>query len=264
MSESTKPVVLIIRDGWGENHDASYDAYNAVKLANTPVADRLTAEYPRTEIMACGLDVGLPEGIMGNSEVGHQNIGAGRVVDQEITDQQGDRHRFRQRQSGTPGRAGQCAGAGQCAALHGAGVGCRGALMLDHLYGLLAIAKEAGVEKVYLHAFTDGRDTGPFTGKGFIEQAEAKMAEIGVGQIASVAGRYWAMDRDNRWDRVQRAYDCLTGRTIERTLPLRRKPSKPSTTRRRPRARRGTSFVRRPQWSTPRAIRSRRSRAGTR
>ncbi len=84
MSEKQKPVVLIIRDGWGANHDASYDAYNAVKLANTPVADRLSAEYPRTEIAACGLEVGLPAGIMGNSEVGHQNIGAGRVVDQEL------------------------------------------------------------------------------------------------------------------------------------------------------------------------------------
>ena len=84
MSEKQKPVVLIIRDGWGANHDASYDAYNAVKLANTPVADRLSAAYPRTEIAACGLEVGLPEGIMGNSEVGHQNIGAGRVVDQEL------------------------------------------------------------------------------------------------------------------------------------------------------------------------------------
>jgi len=89
--------------------------------------------------------------------------------------------------------------------------------MLDHLYGLLAVAKESGVEKIYLHAFTDGRDTGPFSGKAFIEAVEAKMAELGVGQVASVAGRYWAMDRDNRWDRVQRAYDCLTGRKIEKS-----------------------------------------------
>ena len=218
MPETHKPVVLIIRDGWGENHDSSYDDYNAVKLANTPVADKLTAQYPRTEIEACGLAVGLPEGIMGNSEVGHQNIGAGRVVDQEIVrinkgiatgtvkdspELQKAFDQVKQKDS----------------ALHFMGLVSDAGVhsMLDHLYGLLAIAKEQGMEKVYLHAFTDGRDTGPFSAKGFIEQAEANMAEIGIGQIATVAGRYWAMDRDNRWDRVQRAYDCLTGRKIEKS-----------------------------------------------
>lgn len=219
MSDSIKPVVLIIRDGWGENHDASYDAYNAVKLANTPVADRLTAEYPRTEIEACGLAVGLPEGIMGNSEVGHQNIGAGRVVDQEIvrinkgiaTGTVKDSPALQAAFANVKEKGG---------AFHFFGLVSDAGVhaMLDHLYGLLAVAKEAGIEKIFLHAFTDGRDTGPFSGKAFIEQAEAKMAELGVGQIASVAGRYWAMDRDNRWDRVQRAYDCLTGRKVERTF----------------------------------------------
>ena len=220
MSEQYKPVVLIIRDGWGENHDASYDAYNAVKLANTPVADKLTAEWPRTEIQACGLAVGLPEGIMGNSEVGHQNIGAGRVVDQEIvrinkgiaTGTVKDSPALQQAFENVKQRG---------SALHFMGLVSDAGVhsMLDHLYGLLAIAKEQGIAKVYLHAFTDGRDTGPFTGKTFIEQAESKMAEIGIGQIATVAGRYWAMDRDNRWDRVQRAYDCLTGRHVERSFP---------------------------------------------
>jgi len=220
MSEQYKPVVLIIRDGWGENHDASYDAYNAVKLANTPVADKLTAEWPRTEIQACGLAVGLPEGIMGNSEVGHQNIGAGRVVDQEIvrinkgiaTGTVKDSPALQQAFENVKQRG---------SALHFMGLVSDAGVhsMLDHLYGLLAIAKEQGIAKVYLHAFTDGRDTGPFTGKTFIEQAESKMAEIGIGQIATVAGRYWAMDRDNRWDRVQRAYDCLTGCRIEKTYP---------------------------------------------
>ncbi|MGB0792458.1 MAG: 2,3-bisphosphoglycerate-independent phosphoglycerate mutase [Opitutales bacterium] len=219
MSEAHKPVVLIIRDGWGENHDASYDAYNAVKLAKTPIADKLSAEYPRTEIMASGLAVGLPEGIMGNSEVGHQNIGAGRVVDQEIVRinkgiatgsvKQSPALQATLANVKTKGSALHFMGLVSDAGVHS---------MLDHLYGLLAIAKEEGVEKVYLHAFTDGRDTGPFTGKAFIEQAEAQMAAIGVGKIASVAGRYWAMDRDNRWDRVQRAYDCLTGRAIEKTF----------------------------------------------
>ncbi|MGZ0655321.1 2,3-bisphosphoglycerate-independent phosphoglycerate mutase [Coraliomargarita sp. W4R72] len=220
MSEKLKPVVLIIRDGWGANHDASYDAYNAVKLANTPVADRLTAEYPRTEIEACGLAVGLPEGIMGNSEVGHQNIGAGRVVDQELV-------RINKGiKTGTVKDSPALKAAfdnvrAKGSALHFMGLVSDAGVhsMLDHLYGLLKIAKEEGIEKVYLHAFTDGRDTGPFSGKQFISEVEAQMAEIGVGQIASIAGRYWAMDRDNRWDRVQRAYDCITGRTVERSAP---------------------------------------------
>lgn len=217
MSENRKPVVLIIRDGWGENHDSSYDAYNAVKLAKTPVADRLTAEYPRKEIAACGLAVGLPEGIMGNSEVGHQNIGAGRVVDQEIVRINKGIETGTVRDSPTlrsafdnvreKGSALHLMGLVSDAGVHS---------MLDHLYGLLRIAKDEGIARVYVHAFTDGRDTGPFSGKDFLAQVEANMAEIGVGQIASIAGRYWAMDRDNRWDRVQRAYDCLTGRQIER------------------------------------------------
>jgi 2,3-bisphosphoglycerate-independent phosphoglycerate mutase len=218
MSEQQKPVVLIIRDGWGENHDASYDAYNAVKLAKTPVADRLTAEYPRTEIAACGLAVGLPEGIMGNSEVGHQNIGAGRVVDQEIV-------RINKGiETGTVKDSPALQAAlenvrAKRSALHFMGLVSDAGVhsMLDHLYGLLRIAKDAGIEKVYVHAFTDGRDTGPFSGKNFLAEVEANMAEIGIGQIASISGRYWAMDRDNRWDRVQRAYDCLTGRAIERS-----------------------------------------------
>ena len=219
MKQNVRPVVLIIRDGWGENHDASQDAYNAVKLANTPVADNLTVEWPRTEIKACGLAVGLPEGIMGNSEVGHQNIGAGRVVDQEIV---------RINKGIATGSVKESAALKSAfdnvitkgSALHFMGLVSDAGVhaMLDHLYGLLALAKEAGVEKVFLHAFTDGRDTGPFTGKGFIAEAEAKMSELGLGKIASVTGRYWAMDRDNRWDRVQRAYDCLTGHAVEHSF----------------------------------------------
>ncbi len=219
MSESLKPVVLIIRDGWGENHDTSQDAFNAVKLAQTPVADQLTANWPRTEVAACGLAVGLPEGIMGNSEVGHQNIGAGRVVDQEIVRINKGIETGAVKDSPTLNAAFDKVKA-TGGALHFMGLVSDAGVhaMLDHLYGLLAVTKDAGVDKVYLHAFTDGRDTGPFTGKGFIEAAEAKMAEIGVGRIASVSGRYWAMDRDNRWDRVQRAYDCLTGRAQDRAF----------------------------------------------
>ena len=218
MPEQHKPVVLIIRDGWGENHDSAQDAHNAVKLAATPCADRLSAEWPRTEIAACGTDVGLPDGIMGNSEVGHQNIGAGRVVDQEIL------RINKALEAGTVKDSGALKEAfdNVCAndsALHLMGLVSDAGVhaMLDHLYGLLRIAKDAGVERVFVHAFTDGRDTGPFSGEGFLRDAEAAMASIGVGRIASVSGRYWAMDRDHRWDRVRRAYDCLTARRVERS-----------------------------------------------
>ncbi|MFP4166515.1 MAG: 2,3-bisphosphoglycerate-independent phosphoglycerate mutase [Opitutales bacterium] len=218
MNETTQPVVLIIRDGWGENHDSEQDRCNAVKQANTPCADELTASWPRTEIMACGPDVGLPEGIMGNSEVGHQNIGAGRVVDQEIVridkalaegsvaSTEAVQGAFERVQSGK-GRL-HLMGLVSDAGVHA---------MLTHLYGLVRLAKDAGVSEVCVHAFTDGRDTGPFTGQTFLREVEENLGAIGVGRIASVSGRYWSMDRDNRWDRVRRAYDCLTGRAVERT-----------------------------------------------
>ena len=214
---SKGPVVLIIRDGWGSNHEHAHDAFNAVKIASTPVSDGLTASWPRTELMACGPDVGLPEGIMGNSEVGHQNIGAGRIVDQEIvrinkafaTGQVLDNPVFqaaleRAKGSGKLHLFGLVSDAGVHA-------------MLDHLVGILRLSAVAGINKVFVHAFTDGRDTGPTTGLGFIQELESKMAEIGVGQVASISGRFWSMDRDLRWDRLQLAYDCLTGRKIERT-----------------------------------------------
>jgi 2,3-bisphosphoglycerate-independent phosphoglycerate mutase len=215
--ESVRPVILIIRDGWGENHNSAHDAFNAVKLANTPIADRLTTEWPRTELMACGLDVGLPEGVMGNSEVGHQNIGAGRIVDQEIVrinkgfsensvaNNPVLQEAFKVSQDG---KALHLMGLVSDAGVHA---------MLDHLYGLVQLAKDAGVEKVFIHAFTDGRDTPPQSGLGYIQQAEARFAEIGLGKIASVSGRFWAMDRDLRWNRVEKAYNCLTGRSLEST-----------------------------------------------
>jgi 2,3-bisphosphoglycerate-independent phosphoglycerate mutase len=170
--------------------------------------------------MACGLDVGLPEGIMGNSEVGHQNIGAGRIVDQEIV-----RINKSIRGNGLAENATfnlaistiQKSGG----ALHLMGLVSDAGVhaMLEHLYGLIAAAKNAGIERVFIHAFTDGRDTPPFSGLGYIQQVEAECAKIGIGKIASVSGRFWAMDRDLRWDRVQKAFDCLTGRDIARTAP---------------------------------------------
>ena len=215
MEQKFKPVVLIIRDGWGENHKSSEDSFNAVKLATTPVADQLKQDCPRTEIEASGLAVGLPEGIMGNSEVGHQNIGAGRIVDQEIvrinkgiaTGSVAESPALKEAFSNVLAKNSNLhlMGLVSDAGVHS---------MLDHLFGLLLLAKQAGIQKVFLHAFTDGRDTGPFTGKGFIERIESFMSEHAIGQIASVSGRYWSMDRDNRWDRVQRAYDVLIGKDL--------------------------------------------------
>jgi 2,3-bisphosphoglycerate-independent phosphoglycerate mutase len=215
-----KPVVLIIRDGWGENHDKGLDFCNAVKLAATPVSDGLTAQWPRTELNACGLDVGLPAGIMGNSEVGHQNIGAGRIVDQEIVridkafelDQVKANATFLKAIEQVKLKGGDLHLMGL---VSDAGVHA----MLEHLYGVLREAKKAGLSEVYIHAFTDGRDTGPTTGLGYIQELEAECAKIGIGKVASVAGRFWAMDRDLRWERVQKAYDCLVGRNFERKAP---------------------------------------------
>lgn len=217
MSKTHKTIALIIRDGWGANHNSEHDSFNAVKLANTPCADTLTKEWPNTELAASGLAVGLPEGIMGNSEVGHQNIGAGRVVDQEIVRinkgiETGSVKESQSLKDAIDNVRAKGSSLHLMGLISDAGVHA----MLEHLYGLIRIAKDEGIERVYVHAFTDGRDTGPFSGKEFIRQAEAEMESIGLGQIATLSGRYWAMDRDNRWDRIQRAYDCITGRRSER------------------------------------------------
>lgn len=171
MPDSYQPVVLIIRDGWGENHNSEQDSYNAVKLAKTPCADRLTAEWPRTEIMACGLDVGLPVGIMGNSEVGHQNIGAGRVVDQELVRINKGIETGSVKDSVTF-KASLANVKAQGTALHLMGLVSDAGVhaMLEHIYGLIRIAKDEGIQELYLHAFTDGRDTGPFSGRQFIKE----------------------------------------------------------------------------------------------
>lgn len=215
---SKKPVVLIIRDGWGANHNPEHDAFNAIKLAKTPVADQLTANWPRTEIGASGLDVGLPLGVMGNSEVGHQNIGAGRVVDQEIVRIDKAFLDGKVESNAVLGKAfTQVEGSGGALHLMGLVSDAGVHAMLEHLYGLLRLAKKRGIEKVFIHAFTDGRDTPPKSGMAYIQAVESQCREIGIGQIATVSGRFWAMDRDNRWDRVERAYHCLTGQKIERT-----------------------------------------------
>jgi len=217
MSEGKGPVLLVIRDGWGSNHNADLDAYNALKQANLPVSNKLTAEWPRTELAACGLDVGVPVGVMGNSEVGHQNIGAGRIVDQEVVRITKAFSDGSIRQNETLQTAFSKAKAG--GKLHIMGLvsdaGVHG--LLEHLYGLLEEAKVAGLEQVYIHAFTDGRDTAPKSGKGYLEQLEAECKKIGIGTIASVCGRFWCMDRDNRWERVSKAYNMLSGKEAEKT-----------------------------------------------
>ena len=205
---SRKPVVLMILDGYGlnERHDG-----NAVYEAKTPVMDRLMKEYPFVKGNASGLSVGLPDGQMGNSEVGHLNMGAGRIVYQEltrITKSIEDGDFFENPEF--------LAAVENCknhdSALHLYGLVSDGGVHshITHIYGLLELAKRNGLTKVFVHCFLDGRDTPPSSGKEFVAELEGKMKELGVGRVASVMGRYYAMDRDNRWDRVKLAYDALT------------------------------------------------------
>jgi 2,3-bisphosphoglycerate-independent phosphoglycerate mutase len=206
-----RPCVLIVRDGWGENPDPKWDRANAVKLARPPVDARLRAEWPFTLVATSGLDVGLPQGTMGNSEVGHQNIGAGRIVDQEsvrISKAIQDESFF--------SNAELVAAVEKCltrdSQLHLMGLASDIGVhsRLEHVFGCIELAARRGLKKVFVHCFTDGRDSAPTSGVAFVKRIEAELRRIGVGQIASVCGRYWAMDRDNRWDRVERAYRMLT------------------------------------------------------
>ena len=205
---SKKPVVLMILDGYGLNKK---EEANAVFEAKTPVMDKLMAECPFVEGNASGLAVGLPDGQMGNSEVGHLNMGAGRIVYQEltrITKSIADGDFFENEEF--------LNAVENCkknnSALHMYGLVSDGGVHSHntHIYGLLELAKRNGLENVFVHCFLDGRDTPPASGRDFVAELEAKMAEIGVGKVASVMGRYYAMDRDNRWDRVELAYKALT------------------------------------------------------
>lgn len=200
-----KPVVLCIMDGFGKN-DSDYG--NAIAMAKTPNLDKLMAECPMTYIGASGMDVGLPDGQMGNSEVGHTNMGAGRVVYQPLT---------RITKAFADGEAYEkpalCSAMENAKdkALHLIGLVSPGGVHshTEHLYGLLEMAKKNGVENVYIHALLDGRDVPPSSAVAYLEELEAKMKEIGVGKIASVMGRFYAMDRDNIWDRVEKAYAAV-------------------------------------------------------
>ena len=204
---SKKPTVLMILDGFGLNprHEA-----NAAYMAKTPNIDKLYAEWPNTQGGASGLDVGLPDGQMGNSEVGHLNIGAGRIVYQELTRitksiQDGDFFE-------NPVLLGAIENCKKNdSALHLMGLVSDGGVHSHqtHLYGLLELAKRQGLTKVYVHCYLDGRDTPPNSGLGYVQELEDEMKKIGVGKVASVHGRYYAMDRDKRWEREEIAYKAL-------------------------------------------------------
>ncbi|MGH9486150.1 MAG: 2,3-bisphosphoglycerate-independent phosphoglycerate mutase [Terriglobales bacterium] len=199
------PVVLAILDGWGW---APPGAANAIALARKPVYDRLLRQFPHTLIHTSGPFVGLPEGQMGNSEVGHLNIGAGRVVKMDITrlDEAIAEGSFERNQvlleAMRHARPRQLHLLGLCS---DGGVHSH----LNHLYALLRLARQEGVERVWVHAFTDGRDTPPHSGRAYLEQLEQKMREYRCGAIASVSGRYYAMDRDQRWDRIGKAVEAM-------------------------------------------------------
>jgi 2,3-bisphosphoglycerate-independent phosphoglycerate mutase len=206
------PLVLIVRDGWGENPNPEHDKFNAVKLARKPVDDALRRDGPWTLIKTSGEDVGLPDGTMGNSEVGHQNIGAGRIVEQEsrVITKAMERGfdsipvvRTAIEAARDAGKSVHLMGIASDAGVHG---------LLEHLYAFVRACNVLRQTRVYIHLFTDGRDTGPFTGLEFARRVERELRAIGVGHIASIAGRYYAMDRDNRWERVALTYNMLTGR----------------------------------------------------
>ena len=213
-----KPLILMILDGFG----IAPESGNAIKSAKKPNIDKLFAENPLTQIGASGMDVGLPDGQMGNSEVGHTNIGAGRIVYQELTkitktineDKLKDNEAIvsamdKALENGT--------------ALHLMGLLSDGGVHSHntHLYGILELTKKKGLEKVYIHAFLDGRDVPPSSAADFVQACVDKTKEIGVGKIATVMGRYYAMDRDNRWERVEKAYAAMVyGEGVEAECPV--------------------------------------------
>ena len=214
-----KPVVLCIMDGFGKNPS---DYGNAIAAAKTPNLDKLMAEFPMTYIGASGMDVGLPDGQMGNSEVGHTNIGAGRVVYQELTRitksiEDGDFFENEALKNAVQSAI------DNGTSLHLMGLMSNGGVHShnSHVWAIVELAKKMGLQKVYLHCIMDGRDVPPTSGKDFVAEAEQKLKEIGVGKIATVVGRFYAMDRDNRWERVSRAYNAFVkGEGIKTNDPV--------------------------------------------
>ena len=208
MSNTKKRALLCILDGWGISKDTKY---NAIYNAKTPNFDKYMATMPSTTIHADGLNVGLPEGQMGNSEVGHLNIGAGRIVYQELTRinksiEEGDFFKNEEFLNAI----------NHCkennSAMHIYGLVSTGGVhsSMNHLKALIKMMAQNNLQKVYVHAFLDGRDTPPESAYKFLEETEEELAKYNLPKIASIIGRYWAMDRDKRWERVERAYNCLT------------------------------------------------------
>ncbi len=214
-----KPLALIILDGYGNNESVEG---NAIKAAYTPNMDNYMSNYPNTYIFSSGENVGLPDGQMGNSEVGHTNIGAGRVVYQELVRitksiQNGD---ILNNQA-ILNAINHCKK--NSSALHLMGLLSNGGVHshINHLYGLLDMAKKNKIEKVYIHAFMDGRDVSPTSGLSFIQECNQKCKEIGVGKIATISGRYYSMDRDNAWDRTEKAYNAIViGEGVKNNDPI--------------------------------------------
>ena len=203
-----KPVVLLILDGYGINKNPEG---NAIAMAQTPVMDKLMAECPFVEGQASGLFVGLPDGQMGNSEVGHMNMGAGRIIYQDLTRitksiNDGDFFTNPALMNAIENCKKNDSALNMFGLVSDGGVHSH----IEHIFGILELAKRNGLKKVYLYAFLDGRDTPPDSGKSFLQQVENKMAELGVGEIAMISGRYYAMDRDKNYDRVEKAYDAMT------------------------------------------------------
>lgn len=245
MSTKRTPLALIILDGWG--YRAEQEG-NAIALAQTPYYDEIVERYSQTLLEASGVCVGLPTGVIGNSEVGHLNMGAGRVIYTDIRriDHAIESDEFFQNEvlvaaMENPKRRDR--------ALHFMGLLSDGKVhsSQDHLYALLRMAHDRGVERVFVHCFMDGRDTMPHNGVGYLEALQEKIREIGCGRIASVIGRYYAMDRDKRWERTQLAYDLLVHGMGERTL-IRSKQSVVHTSEKPP-----TSFSNRSPSPMPRA-----------
>lgn len=208
MSVTKKPMVLVILDGYGYREDQQD---NAIFNAKTPVMDALWAKRPHTLVDASGLEVGLPDRQMGNSEVGHVNLGAGRIVYQDLTrlDVEIKERTF----FSNPALAGAVDNAvAQGKAVHIMGLLSAGGVHSheDHILAMVELAAARGAEKIYLHAFLDGRDTPPRSAESSLKRFEEKFAELGKGRVATIIGRYYAMDRDNRWDRVEQAYDLMT------------------------------------------------------
>ena len=205
MSKRPKPIVLTVLDGWGFRAETKG---NAIALARKPAYDDLLKKFPNTLIQTSGPFVGLPEGQMGNSEVGHMNMGAGRIVHMDIT--RIDLLIANKQLQNVP-LFQQAMKRGRARQLHFLGLLSDGGVHshIQHLFALLEMAKQQKVEKVFVHCFMDGRDTPPNSGRDYVRQLQQKMRELGVGEIATLVGRYYAMDRDNRWERVELAYRAL-------------------------------------------------------